>query len=81
MLCSRRSGVPFPRSLNDSRNLASLFSHRKRTIDETQATFQTAPSPTKDPYGRPGNVERSVIHLDLLVTHNMSIQKTLKQHN
>uniref|UniRef100_A0A0M3ICC4 Uncharacterized protein n=1 Tax=Ascaris lumbricoides TaxID=6252 RepID=A0A0M3ICC4_ASCLU len=53
MLCSRRSGVPFPRSLNDSRNLASLFSHRKRTIDETQATFQTAPSPTKDPYGRP----------------------------
>uniref|UniRef100_A0A914ZIE6 Uncharacterized protein n=2 Tax=Parascaris univalens TaxID=6257 RepID=A0A914ZIE6_PARUN len=53
MLCSRRSGAPFPRSLNDSRNLASLFSHRKRTIDETQATFQTAPSPTKDPYGRP----------------------------
>ncbi|VDM42345.1 unnamed protein product [Toxocara canis] len=53
MLSSRHSGAAFPRRLNDSQNLASLFSHRKRAYGESQATFQSIPSPTKDPYQRP----------------------------
>ncbi|VDK47918.1 unnamed protein product [Anisakis simplex] len=50
---ARRSGAKFPRTLNDMHNVASLFSHRKRPYGETQATFQTVPSPMKDPYQRP----------------------------